>query len=76
MQNINGDVALLPQLGQYSCCQYKASDLQVDAGEEGAWGGGAIDVARIAVHTLIQIALEMVEQVLHTRVHLQRVVLV
>ena len=25
-----------------------ASDLQADAGEESAWGGGAIDVARIA----------------------------
>jgi len=32
---------------------YSASDLQADAGEEGAWGGRAIDVARIAVHTLI-----------------------
>ena len=53
-----------------------ASDLQADAGEEGAWGGGAIDVARIAVHTLVQVALEMVEQVLHTRVHLQRIVLI
>ena len=53
-----------------------ASDLQADAGEEGAWGGGAIDVARIAVHALVQVALEMVEQVLHTRVHLQRIVLI
>ena len=54
----------------------KASDLQADAGEESAWGGGAIDVARIAVHALVQIALEMVEQILYTRVHLQRIVLI
>ena len=76
MQNINGDVALLPQLGQYSCCQYKASDLQVDAGEEGAWGGRAKHIACIAIHALIEVGLEAVEQVLNACVDLQRVVLV
>ena len=39
------------------CCiaffAVSASDLQADSGEEGAWGGGAIDVAGIAVHALV-----------------------
>lgn len=53
-----------------------ASDLQVDAGEEGAWGGRAIHIACIAIHALIEVGLETVEQVLNACVDLQRVVLV
>ena len=40
-------------------------NLQVYAEEVRAGDGGTIDIRRIAVHTLVDVALEMVEQVLH-----------
>lgn len=40
-------------------------NLQIYAKEIRAGDGGTIDIRRIAVHTLVDVALEMVEQVLH-----------
>ena len=43
---------------------------EVDTSEECAGGGRTIDIACIAVHALVDVGLEMVEQVLHARVNL------
>ena len=45
-------------------------NLQVYAEEVRAGDGWTIDVRCIAVHTLVDVALEMVEQVLHTERYL------
>ena len=50
--------------------------LQVDSSEERARGSRSIDVTCIAVHALVDVALEMVEQVLYASVDLQGIVLV
>ena len=50
--------------------------LQVDSSEERARGSRSIDVTCIAVHALVDVALEMVEQVLYASVDFQGIVLV
>ena len=49
---------------------------EVDASEECAGSSRPVDKARIAVHTLVDVALEMVKQVLYTCVDFQGIVLI
>ena len=50
--------------------------LQVDSCEESAWGGRTIDEARITIHTLVEVGLELIQDILDTCIHLQCIVLV
>ena len=45
-------------------------NLQVYSEEVRAGNGGTIDVRRVAVHALVDVALEMVKQVLHAERYL------
>ena len=50
--------------------------LQVDSCKEGAWSSGTIDKARIAIHALVEIGLELIQDILYTCINLQCIVLV
>ena len=62
----------IPAVCELSCGSVDNArlNLQVYAEEVRAGDGGTIDIRRIAVHTLIDVALEMVEQVLHAERYL------
>ena len=54
----------------------QALQAEGEAGEEGAGDGGAVDVACIAVHATVEVALVGIEDVLHPGVYLEGVDLI